>query len=74
VPPSWAVGDAAPVSAAPVATPGVGWAAAPTAPATNVATLPGGVPSVASTQRGGLGIGAPRYGDKPIVMPKPTTV
>jgi hypothetical protein len=74
VPPSWAVGDAAPVSAAPVTTPGAGWTATPAAPATNVATLPGGVPSVASTQRGGLGIGAPRYGDKPIVMPKPTTV
>jgi PE family/PPE-SVP subfamily C-terminal region len=74
VPPNWAVGDVAPVSAAPVTTPGAGWAGPPATPASTVTTLPGGVPSVASTQRGGLGIGAPHYGDKPIVMPKPTTV
>jgi PPE-repeat protein len=74
VPPSWAVGDVAPVSSAPVTAPGAGWAVPPASPATTVTTLPGGVPSVASTQRGGLGIGAPRYGDKPTVMPKPTTV
>jgi hypothetical protein len=32
------------------------------------------MPSVASAGRGGFGIGAPRYGVKPTVMPKPTVV
>jgi hypothetical protein len=36
--------------------------------------MPAGVPSVASTGRGGLGLGTPRYGAKPTVMPKPTVV
>jgi hypothetical protein len=50
---------------------GAGWtsAAPQTPPAT---TMPAGVPSVASAGRGGLGFGAPRYGVKPTVMPKPT--
>jgi hypothetical protein len=73
VPPSWAAGDVGAVSSAPTAPPGAGWTS--TAPqGATVTTLPGGVPSVASAGRGGYGIGAPRYGAKPTVMPKPTVV
>jgi hypothetical protein len=36
--------------------------------------MPAGVPSVASAGRSGYGLGAPRYGVKPTVMPKPTVV
>src|SRR6185437_2937784 len=73
VPPAWAAGAPAAVSPAPTAMPAASWAG-PTAHAGQVNTLPAGAPSVASTQRGGLGIGAPRYGVKPTVMPKPTLV
>jgi hypothetical protein len=73
VPPTWTVGEVSAAGPAPAATPAAGWtSAAPHAGQVN--TLPAGVPSVASTQRGGLGIGAPRYGVKPTVMPKPTVV
>jgi hypothetical protein len=73
VPPAWAAGAPAAVSPAPTAMPAASWAG-PTAHAGQVNTLPAGAPSVASTQRSGLGIGAPRYGVKPTVMPKPTFV
>jgi hypothetical protein len=73
VPPTWAAGAPAAVNAAPTAMPAASWAG-PTAHAGQVNTLPAGAPSVASTQRGGLGVGAPRYGVKPTVMPKPTVV
>ncbi len=73
VPPTWTVSEVSAASPAPAATPTAGWtSAAPHAGQVN--TLPAGAPSVASTQRGGLGIGAPRYGVKPTVMPKPTVV
>ncbi|MCA2291791.1 hypothetical protein JF736_24875, partial [Mycobacterium avium] len=36
-----------------------------------VTAVPGGVPSMATAGRGGYGLGAPRYGVKPTVMPKP---
>ena len=73
VPPSWAVGEVGAVNSTPAAMPGAGWTSA--APHVGqVTTLPAGAPSVASTQRGGYGIGAPRYGAKPAVMPKPTVV
>jgi hypothetical protein len=32
------------------------------------------MPSVASAGRAGVGFGTPRYGVKPIVMPKPTRI
>lgn len=72
VPPSWA-GAAAASSPAPTALTGAGWtsAAPQSAP---VATMPAGMPSVASAGRGGIGFGAPRYGVKPVVMPKPAVV
>jgi hypothetical protein len=73
VPPSWAAGDVSAVTSTPATLPSAGWTSAAPQGAT-VTTLPGGVPSVASAGRGGYGIGAPRYGAKPNVMPKPTVV
>ncbi|MDA3639281.1 PPE family protein, SVP subgroup [Mycobacterium xenopi] len=69
VPPSW-TGEASTASA-PVRLAAHSWttAAPETAP---VATMPAGMPSVASAGRGGYGLGAPRYGVKPKVMPKPS--
>jgi hypothetical protein len=71
VPPSWAAAGVPAANSSPVTLTGAGWtsAAPQTPPAT---TMPAGVPSVASAGRGGLGFGAPRYGVKPTVMPKPT--
>jgi hypothetical protein len=73
VPPSWA-GEAIPAaSATPATLAGAGWTSA--APhAAPVATMPAGMPSAASAGRGGFGFGAPRYGVKPTVMPKPAVV
>jgi hypothetical protein len=73
VPPSWAAGDVGAVSPTAATLPSGGWTSAAPHGAT-LTTLPGGVPSVASAGRGGYGIGAPRYGVKPTVMPKPTIV
>jgi PE family/PPE-SVP subfamily C-terminal region len=73
VPPSWAVGSVPATNPAPAALAGAGWTSpAPQTPP--VTTLPAGVPSVASTGRAGFGFGAPRYGVKPTVMPKPAVV
>lgn len=73
VPPSWA-GATAPVSGTTPATlTGAGWTSA--APhSTPVSTMPAGMPSAASAGRSGFGFGAPRYGVKPTVMPKPAVV
>ncbi|BBY07863.1 PPE family protein, SVP subgroup [Mycobacterium noviomagense] len=72
VPPSWA-GEVSAAST-PVRLAAQSWAtAAPDTPAP-VATMPAGMPSVASAGRGGMGLGAPRYGVKPKVMPKPTVL
>ncbi|WP_343603228.1 PE/PPE C-terminal domain-containing protein [Mycobacterium sp.] len=73
VPPGWAAPAAAASGAVPTTLTGAGWtAAAPhTAP---VATMPAAMPSVASAGRGGFGLGAPRYGVKPTVMPKPAVL
>lgn len=73
VPPAWATGAPAGVTTASATMPAATWAG-PTAHAGQVNTLPAGVPSAASGQRGGLGVGAPRYGVKPTVMPAPTVV
>jgi hypothetical protein len=72
VPPSWtAVGP--PSTPAPAALAANGWtSSAPHGASVNA--VPGGVPSVASAVRGSTGFGAPRYGIKPTVMPKPTVV
>jgi PE family/PPE-SVP subfamily C-terminal region len=71
VPPSWAAGSVPATNPAPATSAGAGWTSpAPQTPP--VTTMPAGVPSVASTGRAGYGFGAPRYGVKPTVMPKPT--
>ncbi len=72
VPPTWA-GSATPVvgtSAAPLET--VGWTGA--APQAGPGTVIPGMPGVGTAARNSAGFGAPRYGVKPIVMPKPATV
>ncbi|WP_374024773.1 PE domain-containing protein [Mycobacterium sp. HNNTM2301] len=72
VPPTWAA-PATPVvgtSAAPLQT--VGWTAA--APQAGTGTIIPGMPGMGAAARNSAGFGAPRYGVKPIVMPKPATV
>jgi PE family/PPE-SVP subfamily C-terminal region len=73
VPPSWAAGSVPTASATPATLTGAGWTGA-ALHTPSVTTMPAGVPSVASTGRGGLGFGAPRYGVKPTVMPKPAVI
>ena len=73
VPPSWAAASGPGSNSAPVTLTGAGWTS-PAPHSTPVTTMPAGVPSVASAGRGGLGFGAPRYGVKPTVMPKPTVI
>jgi hypothetical protein len=72
VPPGWA-GTVTPVagtSVAPLET--VGWTGA--APQAGPGTIIPGMPGVGAAARNSAGFGAPRYGVKPIVMPKPATV
>jgi hypothetical protein len=72
VPPSWA-GTVTPVagtSATPLET--VGWTGA--APQAGPGTIVPGMPGMGAAARNSAGFGAPRYGVKPIVMPKPTAV
>jgi hypothetical protein len=71
VPPSWAGGTVSEAASTPAKLVGTGWTAAPHSP--QVSTVPGGLPSVASNGRTS-GLGVPRYGLKPKVMPKPTGV
>lgn len=72
VPPSWA-GPATLVSNTTTsALPTAGWTTA--APAAAPTGLYPGMPGMASAARSSAGFGAPRYGVKPIVMPKPTSV
>jgi hypothetical protein len=73
VPPSWATAGAPTATPTPPALVSNGWTS-PAPQAESVNAVPAGVPSVASAGRGGLGFGAPRYGVKPTVMPKPTVV
>jgi hypothetical protein len=70
VPPSWAAGTTLVSSTAPSALAGAGWTSAAPAAATGGGFYPG-VPGMASAARNSAGFGAPRYGVKPIVMPKP---
>jgi hypothetical protein len=72
VPPSWAGGGG---FSAPSATPAMvaGWTSSAAPPGAQVTTVPGGVPSMASTGRTS-GLGRPGYGFKPKVMPKSTVV
>jgi hypothetical protein len=72
VPPGWAgtVTPVASTSAAPIET--VGWTGA--APQAGPGTIVPGMPGMGAAARNSAGFGAPRYGVKPIVMPKPTAV
>ncbi|OBJ34353.1 PE family protein [Mycolicibacter heraklionensis] len=64
-PPGWAA------EAAPAAEPRPLVAAGPTPTEPHgAATMPAGAPAVASSDRGGPGFGRPRYGVKPVVMPR----
>jgi hypothetical protein len=71
VPPSWAGGAVPAAASTPTRLAGAGWTTAPHSP--QVSTVPAGVPSVASSGRTS-GLGRPRYGIKPKVMPKPTVI
>ena len=70
-PPSWAAGTTLVSSTAPSALSGASITAAPAAGAGGIYP---GVPGLASAARNSAGFGAPRYGVKPIVMPKLTAV
>lgn len=74
VPPSWVGGQVTPVvgtAAAPLHT--VGWTAA--APQAGTGSVIPGMPGmVTGAGRASSGFGAPRYGVKPIIMPKSTAV
>ncbi|OBK24235.1 PPE family protein, SVP subgroup [Mycobacterium asiaticum] len=71
-PPSWAAGATLVSSTGPSALSGAGWTSA--APAATTGGFYPGMPGVASAARNSAGFGAPRYGVKPIVMPKPVSV
>ena len=71
VPPSWA-GAFTPAASPATAIQTVGWTAA--APQAGPGTFMGGMPGMGTAARNSAGFGAPRYGVKPIVMPKPTAV
>lgn len=71
VPPSWA-GSFTPGAAPATAVQTVGWTGA--APQAGTGTIVPGMPGMGAAARNSAGFGAPRYGVKPIVMPKPTAV
>ena len=71
VPPSWAASGVPAVNPTAATLTGAGFTSAVPHNAA-ITTIPGGVPSMATTGRGGYGLGAPRYGVKPVVMPTPT--
>jgi len=71
VPPSWA-GSFTPGVSPATAVQTVGWTAA--APQAGPGTIIPGMPGMGAAARNSAGFGAPRYGVKPIVMPKPTAV
>ncbi|OBH72596.1 hypothetical protein A5682_06295 [Mycobacterium mantenii] len=71
VPPSWAASGVPAVNLTAATLTGAGFTSA--APhSASMTTIPGGLPSMATSGRGGYGLGAPRYGVKPVVMPTPT--
>ena len=71
VPPSWAGTFTSPASPA-TAIETVGWTGA--APQAGPGTIIPGMPGMGAAARNSAGFGAPRYGVKPIVMPKPAAV
>jgi PE family/PPE-SVP subfamily C-terminal region len=71
VPPSWA-GTFTPGASPVTAVQTVGWTGG--APQAGPGTIIPGMPGAGAAARNSAGFGAPRYGVKPIVMPKPTAV
>ena len=71
VPPSWA-GTVASATSSAAAVETVGWTAA--VPQAGAGAIVPGMPGMVRGARNSAGFGAPRYGVKPIVMPKPTAV
>ena len=71
VPPSWA-GTFASAASPATAVQTVGWTAA--APQAGPGTIIPGMPGMGAAARNSAGFGAPRYGVKPIIMPKPQAV
>ena len=67
VPPSWA-GTFTPGASPVTAVQTVGWTGA--APQAGPGTIVPGMPGLGAAARNSAGFGAPRYGVKPIVMPK----
>ena len=72
VPPSWAGTVTTVSSTTPMGLQTAGWTAA--APQAGPGTIIPGMPGVGAAARNSAGFGAPRYGVKPLVMPKPTAV
>jgi hypothetical protein len=72
VPPSWAGTVTTVSSVSPMGLQTGGWTAA--APQTGPGAIIPGMPGVGAAARNSAGFGAPRYGVKPLVMPKPTAV
>jgi hypothetical protein len=72
VPPSWAGTVTTVSSVSPTGLQTGGWTAA--APQAGPGTIIPGMPGVGAGARNSAGFGAPRYGVKPLVMPKPTAV
>ena len=73
VPPGWAAAGVPAANSAPATLAGAGWTS-PAPHAAPVTAMPAGMPAVASAGRAGQAFGAPRYGVKPTVMPKPIVV
>jgi hypothetical protein len=69
VPGGWSGATPEPVTLA-----GTGWTAGTEGAVPSTNAVPAGMPAMANAGRGGLGFGGPRYGTKPIVMPKPVGV
>jgi hypothetical protein len=72
VPPSWAGTVTMVSSTTPMGLQTGGWTAA--APQAGPGAIIPGMPGVGAAARNSAGFGAPRYGVKPLVMPKPTAV
>jgi hypothetical protein len=72
VPPSWAGTVTTVSSTTPMGLQTAGWTAA--APQAGPGTIIPGMPGMGAAARNSAGFGAPRYGVKPLVMPKPTAV
>ena len=72
VPPSWAGAVTTVSSTTPMGLPTAGWTAA--APQAGPGAIIPGMPGMGAAARSSAGFGAPRYGVKPLVMPKPATI